>query len=168
VSRRLIRGTLTPDPGLIQTPADDLESFSWLLLWVVLKKLEQKMIRDGKSTLPPDGVEMRMLRGLGTNDLVQLRPFKAYLVLDEIPSLLEEKPQSTDLLCSYLGPFAKLLTDWFSLAVEMQKFQQELLAQKYSSPQEKMKACLHLLYAGYDQFFEIGVQRLPMLSDAWP
>jgi len=37
----LISHTRMPKPGLIQTPVDDLESFSWLLLWVVLKKLEQ-------------------------------------------------------------------------------------------------------------------------------
>jgi hypothetical protein len=98
MSRRLISAMLTPEPGLIQTPADDLESFSWLLLWVVLKKLVQKATRDGKSTLPSNGVEMRMLRGMSTNDLVHLESLKDSIALKQIPSLLKEKSKSTDLL----------------------------------------------------------------------
>jgi hypothetical protein len=166
VSRRLITATLRPKSSLIQTPADDLESFSWLLLWVVLKKLEQKTTRDSKSTLPLEGIQM--LQGMGTNNLFFLGSIKDSIALQRIPFLLKEKLDSTDLLHSYLGPFAKLLMDWLSLAVELQASQQELLEKKYGSPQEKMEACLDLLHADYDKFFKIGVQELHMLSDAWP
>jgi hypothetical protein len=58
--------------------------------------------------------------------------------------------------------------DWLSLAEQLQESQQELLKKMYVSPEEKMKACLHVLRADYDKFFEIGMRELPMLSDAWP
>ena len=165
MSRRFIDDTLDPEPHFIQTPADDLESFSWLLLWVVLKKLEQRTSKDDRSIFLS---EMRMLRDLSANDLGKVQLMKHFIALKKIPSLIQGESKSGVLSSSYLKPFAQLLTRWLSLAELKQGSQQTLLGQQYGSPEEKMAECLSTLYADYDEFFAIGMHMLPTLGHAWP